>query len=180
MYSPTVFRKPKTGTLPRNLSSTSPEPRTQFELNLRGLLDSRTGGSDMQLPLPERRVAEAISQVRLCRSRLDFYPQSPLCSNHLSAVPHPAAPKHGGNGMDLPGPDRPVKPFVLWNSQQTLLLSGWKANIFLQPNQTLLNASLGQDLLNDSTPGLQRSLTQQAFNGNLGLQLSWNPKPLAV
>lgn len=153
-----------------------------LELNLRGLLDSRTGGSDMQLPLPERRVAEAISHQYASAEVAWTFAPNPRYAQTTFLQFHSLQREsyYGGNGMALPGPDSTGQALLFFgNSQQTLLLSGWKANIFLQPNlQLSLNASLGQDLLNDSTPGLQRSLTQQAFNGNLGLQLSWNPKPL--
>lgn len=153
----------------------------KVEINLRGLQDSRTGGSDMQLPLPERRVAEAIAhrygsaEVAWTFSPNPRYAQTTFLQFHTL---HRDS-YYGGNGMNLPGPDSTGQALLYFgNSQQTWLLSGWKAQITLHPSlKASLNASISRDLLNDSTPGLQRSLGQQSLNGNLGLQFSWIPKP---
>jgi outer membrane receptor for ferrienterochelin and colicins len=154
----------------------------KLEFNFRGLLDSRTGGSDMELPLPERRVAESIAhrygsaEVAWSFSPNPRYAQTTFLQFHTL---HRDS-YYGGNGMDLPGPDSTGQAMLYFGkSQQTWLLTGWKAQITLHPSlKASLNASLGHELLNDSTPGLQRSLIQQSLNGNLGLQLSWIPKPL--
>ena len=150
-----------------------------MEINLRGLVDSRTGGSDMQLPLPERRVAESISHRYASAELAWTYSAHPRYCQTAFIQIH-GIQRHsyyGGNGMEMPGPDSTGQAMLFFgNSRQNLLLLGWKALISFNPSlQLTLNASFSRDFLNDSTPGLQRSLNQQTRTGNLGLQLRWKP-----
>lgn len=153
-----------------------------LECNVRGLTDARSGGSDMHLPVVERRVAETINHQWISAdlvwnhtSHPDFAQSAFVLINGLNRQSY-----YGGNGLEMPGPDTTGQALNYFgDSRQFWLLGGWKSELNLNSALKLkFNASLGRDLLWDATPGFQRELQQFAWNGMTGIQLQWKPNPV--
>jgi outer membrane receptor for ferrienterochelin and colicins len=153
-----------------------------LECNVRGLVDARSGGSDMHLPTVERRIAETIDHQWVSADlvwnhtvRPHFSQSTFLLMNGLNRQSY-----YGGNGLEVAGPDTTGQALkYAGDSHQFWLLGGWKSELKLNARLQLnFNASLGRDVLRDATPGFQRKLQQLAWNGSAGIQLRWKPKPI--